>query len=171
MDNVILLNADYTPLGFITIRKAIKLLCKKKVEIVKASKHLIYNFEKTINFLIPEVLKLIKFVRSLWKTRVPFNKRNLLIRDNYTCQYCGKELKTDNSSIDHILPVSKGGKKSFENCTTACIPCNNKKDDRTCSEARMYPKNKPYTPTINQFLHIQIKNSGLDKTLQELGII
>jgi len=171
MNNVILLNADYTPLGFISWQKAIKLICKKKAEVVKTSKHVIYNFEKTIEFLIPEVLKLIKFVRALWKNKVPFNKRNLLIRDNFICQYCGSDLRKTPSSIDHVIPVSSGGKSTFDNCTSACVPCNNKKDDRSCSEARMYPKHKPYTPTINQFICIQIKNAGLDKTLIELGIL
>lgn len=170
MNSVILLNADYSPLGIISWQKAIKLWSKGKIEIIKASERIIRNFDKTMELFAPLVIRLLKLVRALWKKRVPFNKHNLLIRDNHICQYCGKELK-HTSSIDHIVPKSKGGKSTFENCTSACVPCNCKKDDRTCSEAKMYPVNKPYTPTINQFIMMSIKNAGLDKTLIELGIM
>lgn len=170
MNNVVLLNADYSVLGIIHWRKAIKLIAKKKVDIVKSSNVVICNFEKTISLLIPEVIRLIKFVRSIWKNKVPFNKRNLFIRDNFTCQYCGKKIDKD-GSIDHVIPKSKGGASTYDNCVTSCIICNNKKDNRSCKEAKMYPLNRPVTPTINQFLLTQIKNTGLFKTLEEFGII
>lgn len=171
MNTVILLNADYTPLGIISFKRAMKLIAKKRVSIVKAAKKVIRNWENTVETLVPEILKLIKYIRALWRTKVPFNKRNLLTRDNFRCQYCGVDLKKAPSSIDHIVPVSKGGKTTYENCVSACVPCNNKKDDKLCSEAKMFPRHKPYTPTINSFVQIQIKNAGLDTTLRELGII
>jgi len=168
--NCVLLNADYTPLGLISWQKAIKLMVKGKVEIIKSSKKKLHNFENTITLFIPILIRLIKFVRNLWKARVPFNKRNLMIRDNFTCQYCGKKLNKD-SSIDHIIPKSKGGKSTFENTVASCIPCNCKKNNHTCAEARMYPRNKAYIPTINQFLMNQIRNAGLEATLIEFGIL
>ena len=163
----ILLNADYTPLGVIHWKKAVKLLCKGKVEIVKASKRIVRNFERTIEIFIPEVIRLIKLIRSIWRTHVPLNKRNVLIRDNYTCAYCGKK-SNSHMSIDHVLPRSKGGKNTFDNLVASCVPCNNHKDMKTCAEAKMYPKVKPYTPTVNQFLQMNIKNSGLYATLKNI---
>ena len=168
--SVVLLNSDYTTLGIISWRKAVRLMVKKKVEIVKASTRVIHNFEQTVEIVIPLVLRLIKLVRALWKVRVPFNKKALLMRDNHKCQYCGCELNR-NATIDHVIPRSKGGKSTFDNCVAACTPCNNKKDDRLPSIAKMYPKQKPHTPTINEFIMLSIKNAGLDALLAELGIV
>ena len=166
---VLLINADYNPLGLITLHKALKLWSKGKIEVIKATKQIIRNFEQTIELFVPEVIRLLKYVRSIWRKKVPFSKRNLLIRDNFTCQYCGKEIKQD-SSIDHIVPRSKGGMSSFDNCVMACIPCNNKKDNKSCAEAKMFPKHKPIVPTINEFLLLHIKNAGLNHALADLGL-
>jgi 5-methylcytosine-specific restriction endonuclease McrA len=171
MNEVILLNSDYTPLGFIGWKKALKLIVKKKVEIIKSSTKIIHNFENTISMLIPEVIRLIKIIRNLWKRKVPFSKRNVLIRDNFICQYCKKPIKNEKPSIDHIIPKSKGGKSTFENTVVCCLPCNLKKDNKTCSEAKMFPISRPVQPTINQFITMQIKNTGLEVTLKELGIL
>ena len=168
---VLLMNADYTPLGLISWKKAIKLLVKKKVDVVKYSEHILHNAEKTIKMFIPLVIKLIKYVRMMFGKRVPYNKKNLLIRDGHVCAYCGVKLDTHNASIDHIKPRSLGGQTTFENTVSSCIKCNNKKDNRTCAKANMYPKIRPYTPTITEFITIHIRNLGMDKMLKELGVI
>jgi 5-methylcytosine-specific restriction endonuclease McrA len=168
--SVLLLNADYSPLCLISWQKAVKLICKAKVEIIKTSKKVIHNFEKTMEILIPEVIRLMKYVRNLWKVRVPFNKRHITIRDDNTCQYCGKEIK-HGGSIDHVIPKSKGGKSNFDNCVLACVPCNNKKDNRLPSEAKMFLRKQPHTPTVNEFILKAIKSAGLVDVLTELGII
>ena len=170
MNGVILLNADYSLMGIIDWHKAVRLIVKKKVEILKETSRLLRNFEKTVEFYVPMIIRLLKFVRQIWKRRVPFNRRNVAIRDNFTCQYCGKRIDKG-STIDHIVPRSKGGATTFDNVVLACVACNCKKDNRTCSEAKMYPKNKPYTPTINQFLLHQLKHVGLDETLREFGLL
>lgn len=170
LQQVCLLNADYTIIGIINWKKAIKLICKGKVEVLKTSVRNITNYDKTITLYIPEIIRLIKFVRSIWKRKVPFNKKNIAIRDNFTCQYCGKSIKTD-GTIDHVVPRSKGGLSSFDNCVLACLPCNNKKDDRLSSVAKMYPRNQPYTPTISQFIQLHVKNVGLSESLSQFGII
>ncbi len=165
---VLLLNADYTPLGVISGKKAVKLMAKGKVEIVTATKVVIFNMERTVKFLLPKILRLIKFIRALWKSKVPFNKRHILLRDDYTCAYCGKRA-TSHMSIDHILPKAKGGKSTFENVVTSCVPCNQKKDNRTPSQAGMFPKYRAYEPTIMEFIKMQIKRLGLEDALKELG--
>ena len=170
MENVILLNGDFTILGFIGWKKAIKLIVKKRVEVISYSERIIHNFENTIRMAIPAVLRLLKVVRKLFGVRVPLSKRNVLIRDGHKCAYCGKVNKKG-MTIDHVLPKSKGGKTSFDNLVTACVHCNNKKDNKTCKEAGMYPKFKPFTPTINQFLQIQLEGNGIVKTLKNLGIL
>ena len=165
---VLLLNADYTPLGVIGGEKAVKLMAKGKVEVVKATDILIHNTEKTVKFLLPKILRLIKFIRTLFKTKVPFNKRHVLMRDNYTCAYCGKR-STTHMSLDHVVPKAKGGKSTFENVVTSCVPCNQKKDNRLPSQASMFPRYRAYEPTIMEFIKMQIRRLGMEDALKELG--
>ncbi|MFC1789265.1 HNH endonuclease, partial [Thermodesulfobacteriota bacterium] len=73
-------------------------------------------------------------------------------------------------TIDHIIPKSRSGRTSFENCVASCKPCNNKKGGRTPSEASMYLKIKPYQPTISEFLNLKIKKLGINNVLKDLGI-
>jgi len=167
--NVVLLNSDFTPLGVISWKKAIRLLVKGKAEVIKFSTKIIRNFDRTVEIILPEIMRLIKLIREVWKGRVPLNKRNVLIRDQYTCQYCGKVSRT-HMSIDHVIPRSKGGKNTFDNLVTCCVSCNNKKDNRLPSEAKMYLKHQPKTPTIMEFLMVSIKNAGLANVLKEAGL-
>lgn len=161
---VLVLNFDYTYLNFITIKKCLKLIAKGKVEIVKYSK----DFIRTVNgkFFIPLVIKLMKLVRIIYKRKVPFSKKNVIVRDNYKCTYCGAEGMI--FTIDHVLPKSKGGKSTFENCVASCKPCNNIKGHKTCGQAKMFPKTKLVTPTINEFIQIRMKRLGVMEIMDEL---
>ena len=66
--------------------------------------------------------------------------RNVLIRDNFKCQYCGCKLTMANGTKDHVIPFSKGGPTNMKNLVASCKVCNAKKDDRTCKESGMYPR-------------------------------
>ena len=97
-------------------------------------------------------------VVSSWETRVPavmmlkdmqkrkhkprFSKANLYVRDVYTCQYCNTPYTKANLTLDHVLPLSKGGKTSWTNIVAACRPCNGRKADKT----HMKPIRAPYAP-------------------------
>jgi 5-methylcytosine-specific restriction endonuclease McrA len=164
----ILLNADYSFLGSVDWERAVTLVTKKKVEVLKNSGRLIRNFEGTVKMYVPLVMKLIKLVRTLYRTRVPWSKRNVIIRDKFTCAYCGTHQKK--LTIDHIIPSSRGGKSTFENCVAACKKCNSKKGNKTPREINMYPRHKAYQPTISEFMSMKLKSSGIDKMLKEFGI-
>lgn len=168
MERVILLNGDYSYLNTISWKKAMCLITKGKVEVIKASKKIIRSVENAWEITIPIVLRLIKFIRTIYKTRVPFSKRNILYRDEFTCQYCGQ--KRPKLTVDHIIPKSRGGRSSFENCVASCKPCNNKKENRTPSEAKMPLLRKPVQPTIMEFLHLRMKTLKIDILLKELGV-
>ena len=112
-------------------------------------------------------IKLIKVIRMIYKNRVPFSKRNVIVRDGYTCVYCHSQRDL---TIDHIIPTSRGGKSTFENCTTSCRACNNKKGNRTPSEANMYMDKQAYAPTISEFLRLKMKQLGVDAYLKEMGV-
>lgn len=167
MNAVVLLNGDFQPLGLISLKKAFKLISKGKVEVIKAAEKVISTVSKT--FLVPLVLRLIKMVRMIYGKKVPFSKRNLTVLYDYTCAYCGIKSKSG-LTVDHIIPKSRGGKTSFDNTVPACIACNNKKDNKTPSEAKMTLRYKVVVPTINEYLQLQIKNLGLNKTLKDLGV-
>ena len=74
-------------------------------------------------------------------------QKNILRRDNYTCQYCGD--RNHPLTIDHIIPKSRGGKTSWANIVVACKPCNLNKGSRTAAEAGMKIINKPSRPSCN----------------------
>lgn len=169
MDSCIILNADYTFLNIVSWQKSITLMVKGKTEVLKYTDKIVKNFEKTVIMKIPAVMKLIKIIRIIYRTHVPFNKRNVIVRDEFRCAYCGANPKK--LTVDHVVPISKGGKSTFENCVAACKECNAKKSNRLPSEANMYfQRKKPFQPTIAEFLRLKLKKLGLDVVLKELGV-
>jgi len=166
MQNCVILNGDYSYLNTVSWQKAIKLLVKGKVTVIKYTEIVVKTAENMI-VKIPAVMKLIKIIRTIYRTKVPFSKKNVMIRDGFTCQYCGslKEL-----TIDHVVPVSRGGKSTFENCVTACKQCNNKKSNKLPSEVQMYLKKKPIAPTISEFTRIKAVKAGVYDLLKDLGV-
>jgi len=162
----ILLNGDYTFLCLIGWRKAMKLTLAEKVKVLKYSDRVIKSVDKV--FKAPAVLVLIKVVRTVYRGKVPFSRKNVLIRDRFTCSYCGKSNKS--LTIDHVIPRLKGGKTDFDNCVACCKDCNIKKGSGTPREAGMRLTNRPYQPTISEFIRIRLKQSGVYKFLVEIGI-
>lgn len=94
---------------------------------------------------IPEVIVLARYNR-IPPRRVRFNRRNIFLRDSFTCQYCGKRPPRDELTIDHILPRSRGGMSSWENVVLACARCNSRKGDRIPSQVGMKLLRKPRKP-------------------------
>jgi len=148
-------------------QKGLKLLYKGKATVLKYTEIVVNTAEKVV-VKIPAVIKLIKLIRTIYRTKVPFSKNNIMVRDNFTCQYCGVE--KNKLTIDHVIPVSRGGKSSFENCVAACQDCNNKKGSQLPSEARMYLKRQPTSPTISEFTRLKAVKSGIFDLLKELGV-
>ena len=169
MNRTIVLNSDYTYLNTVSWKKAVKMIIKEKVEVVKSLSKEIINGDKTYKIPYPVVLRLVKMVSVIYKTRVPFNKRNIFIRDESICKYCG--CKPSKLTIDHVIPKSRGGKSTFENCISSCKPCNNKKNDRTPREAKMKIIGKqPWQPSIMEFIQIKMKSMEINTLLKELGV-
>ena len=127
MNRCIVLNGDYTYLNTISWRRALSLLMKGKAETLKYADKVIHCSDGSC-IKLPLVMRLIKVIRMIYRNKVPYSKRNIMFRDDHTCVYCGTN---DQLTVDHVVPVSRGGKTSFENCVTACFTCNNKKNNRT----------------------------------------
>lgn len=156
--HVIVLNADYTFINSVSWKRAFNLVSKGKVEIVKYTDE--YSSSESIKFRIPAVIKLVNFVKQVYKNLVPFNKKNILIRDNYTCSYCGERHKKVN--VDHVIPISKKGQNTWENCVCCCFDCNRKKADKTPQEANMKLRIVPKMPSVHQFLQAKFNTFDLD---------
>lgn len=165
MTRVIVLNTDMSILGTTTYKRAIRLVVTGKAETLAETDRRIHP-----TMLIPAVIRLVKAIRNLWRKEVPWSKGNVHIRDNYICQYCGSEVAKTKATVDHVIPKDKGGKNSWTNTVTSCFSCNNLKENRTPSEAKMPLRGKPYQPTIMQFLLQKIESEGLDKVLKSLGV-
>ncbi len=98
------------------------------------------------NTMLPTVIRLRQFVQVPFR-ELPLTRKNILQRDGNCCQYCG--YKGDKLSIDHVIPRSRGGLNTWENITTACLPCNLMKGNRTPIEAKMPLAREPRRPLSN----------------------
>ncbi len=131
----LVLNASYEPLRIISWQKALLMWFQDKVEILE------YHtaFARSVNdaFKLPSVLRLKAYIRPKRNDGVRFCRENVYIRDNYTCQYCAEKLAYKDLTIDHIVPASHGGPKTWTNMVTACRPCNQTKANRTPEKAKM----------------------------------
>ena len=99
----------------------------------------------TLEIPVPEVIVLARY-GSVPARGVSFSRGNLYKRDQYTCQYCGARPGSEELTIDHVVPRSRGGTSTWTNCVVACIRCNASKADRTPGEARLLLRRKPVKP-------------------------
>ena len=97
-----------------------------------------------MTFSLPIVLRVLKMIKRRSRRNIAFSKKNILRRDNYTCQYCGH--KSHNLTVDHIIPKSRGGRASWTNMVVACKPCNLSKGNQTVVEAGMKLLRNPSKP-------------------------
>ena len=144
----LLLNSTYQPISFVSERKALKLLFKNKVDVISDWDEVIkWNLGRN-KIKLPAIIKLKYYVRWI-PSRTRFNRLAVFKRDNNICQYCGKKLSNSELTVDHIVPISRGGLNNWKNCVTSCSPCNNNKGSRTPEEAGMKIKNAPQTPGLS----------------------
>jgi hypothetical protein len=151
----LLLNSDYTPLCLVAWKKAIIWSIRHKednsygIEILSYSENSVFDASQRA-FPIPSVARSLHFF-NVYKRDINFSRRNLFIRDDHTCQYCGKTMPFSQLTYDHVIPKSRykpNVKKAtnWNNVVTACIRCNNTKGNRTPEEAGMKLKNSPAKP-------------------------
>ncbi|MFI9504956.1 HNH endonuclease [Nocardia sp. NPDC052566] len=127
---VLLLNATYEPLTALSARRAVVLLICDKADAVHHDPDgsVVHSAGSAIE--IPSVIRLRTYVRVPYRARVPMTRAALMHRDRYRCGYCGGKAET----IDHVIPRSRGGEHSWENCVASCAPCNHRKADKLLSE-------------------------------------
>ncbi|MBF4996425.1 HNH endonuclease [Nocardia sp. BSTN01] len=142
---VLLLNATYEPLTALPARRAIVLLVCDKADTVHHNPEGPVVHSAGASVALPSVIRLRNYVRVPYRARVPMTRAALMHRDRYRCAYCGGKAET----IDHVIPRSRGGAHSWENCVASCAPCNHRKADKLLSElgwTLMHPLVSPTGP-------------------------
>jgi 5-methylcytosine-specific restriction endonuclease McrA len=153
MQSVLLLNASYEPLRVISWQRAVTMVFMGKVEIVDEYEHDIRSVSLVIR--APAVVRLLQFVK-IGRKSPPLCRTNVLARDDFECQYCGRELSSREATLDHVVPRSQGGKTTWENIVCCCPPCNRKKGGHTPAEARMLLRKKPVKPDWLPVLNMRL---------------
>ena len=160
--HVIVLNFDYTYLNTVSWKRAMNYLIKHKAEVVKAADSAVRTVDQDL--VKPIIVRLLRMVSSVYKKRVPFSYKNVTKRDKEICQYCSSH---KDLTIDHVIPKSRGGKNTFENCVTACRDCNHRKGNKLMHEVNMHLRKKPYAPSLIEFLELRLEVHGVAETLKE----
>jgi 5-methylcytosine-specific restriction endonuclease McrA len=155
MPQVLLLNASYEPLAVINQKRALSLMMKGRVE-AACDESLEINSISTVS-RIPTVVRLRCYV-NVPRRGMRWSRPAVLQRDKYTCAYCGIQpgekqrgqlLSRRSFTVDHILPISRGGKNIWGNTVCACSLCNQRKGNRTLHEVNMKLGWEPKTPRVN----------------------
>lgn len=150
----LLLNSSYEPMRIVSWQKALVLWFQGKVEVLEY--HPVFARSVRSSFQLPSVLRLKHYVRPRSAGAVRFCRENVYIRDNFTCQYCGTRLPGRMLTLDHVIPASLKGQKSWTNVVSACRDCNQKKANRTPDKANMPLLTQPHVPTWLPTLDLEI---------------
>ncbi|MCD5383564.1 HNH endonuclease [candidate division WOR-3 bacterium] len=138
---VLVLNQSYEPLSITRMKRAIILLWLGKAEVVEMFTWQIHTVNHAYDS--PSIIRLQSYIH-LRRPAIPLTRKNIMKRDQYTCQYCG--VKGVPMTCDHIIPKARGGDDSWENLLCSCMGCNNRKGNRTPKEAGIKLSQKPIRP-------------------------
>ena len=144
---VLILNQDFRALTICSVQRAFLLTYLKKSELIKNFDN---QFLRTVtrSYPVPSIIRLYRYVNLPYRG-VMLSRQNIYRRDGHKCQYCGSK---SSLTLDHVIPISKGGNSSWENLVTACKKCNARKGDFTPNESGMKLLQKPYKPSYIMFL-------------------
>ena len=147
---VLVLNLNYVPINVSTVRRAIILLSKGKAELLENHQGEVRTITTTVD--APSIIRLVYLVKRPFAPR-KLSKKEIFLRDQYTCQYCGK--KNHELTLDHVVPRRQKGAHTWENVVAACSRCNLRKAGRTPEEANMRLKTEPRVPQPNPYRILQ----------------
>ncbi|NGN68045.1 HNH endonuclease [Streptomyces sp. A7024] len=142
MRETLVLNASFEPLAAVSLRRAVVLVLQDKAVVEREHAGLRIRAEN-LDLPVPQVIRLCRYVRVPFRRRAPWSRRGVLVRDQHRCAYCGRKATT----IDHVVPQSRGGGDTWLNTVAACTADNWRKADRTPAEAGMELLTEPFEPT------------------------
>jgi 5-methylcytosine-specific restriction endonuclease McrA len=143
-DPVLVLNATYEPIHVTAVRRALVLVLKGVAQAEEHNHSEVHSAQRAIK--VPSVIRLLAYRHIPQQTRA-LSRKNVLLRDRNTCQFCGHQFPAGELTLDHVVPRSRGGSSSWENLVACCYACNNRKGDRTPEEAglRLQRRPRPFT--------------------------
>jgi len=147
MTGGLVLNAGYEPLQRVSLAHAVRMLHRQVAVVEEAVDGRTFG-----PYPLPRVLRLVRYVQMRWRNRrgIPtWSRSGMLERDGHVCAYCGTSGAT---TVDHVVPRSRGGGSSWLNTVAACLDCNHRKRDRTPQEAGMRLRFEPHVPTHRDVL-------------------
>jgi 5-methylcytosine-specific restriction endonuclease McrA len=166
----LVLNRSWQPVHVTTVRRALCMVFRESARIVCPESLQTYSFDSWIEVPIanpnsairsprvaiapPEIILLTRYNRVPAHI-APFTRRNLFLRDDFTCQYCARRGPADRLSVDHVHPRSRGGSTSWENCVLACVRCNARKANLTPKEAGLRLLRRPTRPRWTPYLNLR----------------
>lgn len=136
----LVLNATYEPLCVISGRRAAVLVLTEKAVPVAEGDAVLHSQSQEL--AVPVVVRLTRFVKVPFRASVTLTRRAVFARDRATCVYCGASATT----IDHVLPRSRGGRHEWTNVVAACNRCNHRKADHTLAELGWRLRYEPKAP-------------------------
>jgi 5-methylcytosine-specific restriction endonuclease McrA len=161
----LVLNSDGMPLSVVRWQRAFCLIFNDHVYQLDFYQDVKVHDGKVIAYPVPAVIAIKKHIKRDYNA-VPFNRKNVLSRDDYRCQYCGEQNEPHHLTFDHVYPISRwkkdgraGSPTNWTNVVSSCYRCNQKKKDRTCEEAGMYLMRQPFRPKYGEvFLGLSPSN-------------
>jgi 5-methylcytosine-specific restriction endonuclease McrA len=148
---VLVLNASYEPINICGARRALVLVLKGVASAEEESIHLVHSARSILK--LPSVIRLLEYRRIPHQTRA-LSRKNILMRDRYTCQYCHRTLPSAELTLDHVVPRARAGETAWENLVACCHPCNNHKGSRTPDEAGMKLARPPRPFSLHTSRHL-----------------
>jgi 5-methylcytosine-specific restriction endonuclease McrA len=162
-ERALVLNRSWTPISTTSVRRAIVLVVRGAAGVVHPDTYAVQTWSDWVAEQLPEGHPAMVLQGFGFSVRVPevialrhydgypargvaFTRRNVYRRDAYTCQYCGDRPGVDELTIDHVIPRSRGGATTWENCVTACRRCNAKKADSLAHELALALEHPPAPP-------------------------
>jgi 5-methylcytosine-specific restriction endonuclease McrA len=145
----LVLNADfrpmsYFPLSLLSWQDTVQAVFGDRVSVV--AEYDVWARSPSTQIRLPSVVALRRYQSAA--RRVAFTRFNVFLRDRFTCQYCGEAFAVSALTFEHVVPRSRGGRTTWRNIVTACMPCNTRKGDAL----RMRPRQPPREPTPKEFL-------------------
>lgn len=148
---VLVLNSSFEAINICNAKRAVRMLLSDKADLVETGEAELHAAR--LNIPMPEVIRLRRYIR-LPHRPIPFCRKNIMLRDNFSCQYCGVTGRPDELTLDHVHPVSRGGGDSWSNVVTACKKCNHKKGNQLLENTGMKLRNRPKKPTLPTYMHL-----------------
>jgi 5-methylcytosine-specific restriction endonuclease McrA len=154
---VLVLNATFEPINVTAVRRALVLMIKGVAQAEEMNHTQVHSASRALS--VPSVIRLIAYRHIPQQTRA-LSRKNILMRDRNTCQFCSRMLPASELTLDHVVPRSRGGRSSWENLVACCYQCNNSKGDRTPEEAglALARRPRPFTVHTSRQLMRQIGN-------------